>query len=110
MRVAGYLGAILIAALVHIPSRNAVYGGAVSCNVSPTPTSCSGSYSTSTGCGLFSVSRNGWGLQTKLQAQNSTGNCNTNLDSLGVACRDLSNVNVLNSAACASNIPIIPFF
>lgn len=111
LRVVFYLSAIVLAGLANFSKNQDVYGGAAyTCNVDPTPSLCSGSYIGSTGCGAFSVNTNGWGTQTKLAAQTSVGNCNTNLDSANVTCAGLANVSVLNAAACDSNVPWVPFW
>ena len=85
--------------------------GGVWCTHAVYNSPCKGSYTNSTGCGAFSVTRYAYfGTATNLPSSVSQLNCNTNLDSAGVACKSQAEEEILPHAACWQHKKYVPFF
>jgi len=97
------LGFGLVLAIAIVMNRRATVSveiggatwGTASCDARLAPPPCSGSFYNSSGCGAFFVMRaSGWWYNAKL-SPTSVGDCNTNRDTTGVACRTLANEDTL---------------
>jgi len=104
------LGFGLVLAVAILMNRSATVGVEIGgatwwtapCDARVAPEPCSGSFYNSSGCGAFSVMlASGWWYDAKLSAT-PVGNCNTNSDTTGVACRALANQDTLSTYACST--------